>query len=127
MTPVSLSGKRVLVVEDEYFIASDLKRLLSDADAVVLGPMASLDAGMAVLDGGAAIDLAVLDINLSGLDSYPIAERLAAQGVPFLFVTGYDSSAMPSAYRAAPRLVKPFSPGAVVHTVARLVADSEEK
>ncbi|MEH3036360.1 MAG: response regulator [Sphingomonas adhaesiva] len=118
-----LRGKRILIVEDEYFIAADLKRALGDRDAVVLGPVASLDAGMAVLDDGGAIDIAVLDVNLDGADSYPIAERLAARGVPFVFVTGYDGWAMPSAYRSIPRLAKPFPPGAVVRTIEQMIEE----
>lgn len=118
-----LSGKRILIVEDEYFIAADLKRALGDQDAVVLGPVASLGAGMALLDDGGVIDIAVLDVNLDGADSYPIAERLAARGVPFVFVTGYDRWAMPSEYQSAPRLAKPFPPGAVVRTIEQMIEE----
>lgn len=119
-----LTGKRILIVEDEYFIASDLKRALCDRDAVVLGPVASLDAGLAAAVEG-SIDLAVLDVNLDGADSYPIADRLAQRGVPFMFVTGYDDWAMPAAYRDTPRVAKPYRPSAVVNVVERLVAAPE--
>ncbi|MEH3048410.1 response regulator [Sphingomonas adhaesiva] len=122
-----MTGKRILIVEDEYFIASDLKRALGDQDAVVLGPVGSLDAGLAAVAAAEPIDLAVLDVNLDGAESYPIADRLAELGVPFMFVTGYDDWAMPRAYRDTPRLAKPFPPGAVVRAIERLVAAPEKQ
>lgn len=127
MTANVLRGKRILIVEDEYFIASDLTRMLGDHGAMVVGPFGSLDAGLAVLEDDEPIDVAVLDVNLDGAYSYPIAELLTARGVPFVFVTGYDSWAMPSAYRDAPCLAKVFPPGVVVDTIEQLVANSEKK
>lgn len=112
-------GKTILIVEDEYFIAADLKRAFAEAGAVVLGPVGDLNEGLRLADG--AIDAAVLDVNLEGAFSYALADRLIARGVPFVFVTGYDGWALPEAYRNVPRVAKPFSLATVVKTVAQLV------
>ena len=127
MSDRRLTGKRILIVEDEYFIASDLKRALDEREAVVLGPMASLGAGLAALDGGGRIDMAVLDVNLNGDESFEIADRLTQRGVPIMFLTGYDGWALPSAHRGTPRLAKPFAPDAVVRVIERLVAAAEKQ
>ena len=116
----SLAGKRILVVENEYFIASDLARALRTADAVVIGPVGDLGRGLALL----AIerpDAAILDVNLEGETSFPLADRLAERAVPYLFLTGYDGWALPGGYRAAPRVAKPFPMEAVLACVGHLV------
>lgn len=113
-----LSGKRILVIEDEYFIASDLARALRKEDAVVVGPAGALGKGMTLLDGE-PLDAAVLDVNLESDHSYPIADKLAERSVPYMFLTGYDGWALPEAYRNAPRVAKPFA----VHTVLACVGE----
>jgi DNA-binding response OmpR family regulator len=109
-----------MVVEDEYFIASDLKRQLAGEGAEVVGPVATLEAGLRLADE--PLDAAVLDVNLEEDLSYPIAERLRARDVPFLLLTGYDAWSLPPEYRSAPRLAKPFAPGAVAAAVAALAS-----
>lgn len=116
----SLAGKRILVVEDEYFIASDLKRALQKADAIVVGPVGDIDLGLSLVARD-RLDAAVLDVNLEGTTSYPIADRLAAQAVPYLFLTGYDGWALPEPYRAVPRVPKPFPMRAVLACVGQLI------
>lgn len=115
----ALAGKRILIVEDEYFIATDLKRMLSAAGAVVIGPVGKLKAGLALVEG-VSIDAAVLDANLEEALSYPIADRLAERGVPYLFLTGYDGWSLPPQYRSAPRLAKPFPAQAVLAGLEKL-------
>jgi DNA-binding NarL/FixJ family response regulator len=115
-----LSGKRILVVEDEYFIASDLKNALCGEEAIVIGPAADLERGLTLLEE-AVPDAAILDVNLEGSDSYPIAKLLAERGIPFLFLTGYDSWSLPEPYRAYPRLAKPFSIEVALEQVAGLL------
>lgn len=114
-----LSGKRILVIEDEYFIASDLKRALTAAGAEVAGPSGRVSEGLA-LSAGPHLDAALLDVNLEGEFSFAIADELAARGVPYVFVTGYDDWSLPEAYRAAPRVAKPFQLTVVLDTLDRL-------
>jgi DNA-binding response OmpR family regulator len=115
-----LAGKKILVVEDEYFIASDLKRALEREGAVVIGPVGDVARAFTLL-GESRPDAAILDVNLEGATSYGIAERLNMITVPYMFLTGYDGWALPEAYRDAPRLAKPFSMRSVLDCVGRLL------
>jgi len=116
----SLRGKRILVVEDEYFIASDLARLLLQQEAVVLGPVADVERGLALTEGN-PIDAAILDVNLEGSPCFPIADRLSERKVPFMFLTGYDAWAIPPGYRATTRITKPFPIEKVLESLTQLV------
>ena len=119
-----LSGCRVLVVEDEYFIADDIARALGRLGAEVVGPVPDRDEALALLSSGERIDLAVLDINLHGEVVHPVADALQGQGVPFVFATGYDQSAVPDRHQDVPRWEKPFDPDALVRALPRLVQSS---
>jgi DNA-binding NtrC family response regulator len=113
-----LAGKSVLVVEDEYFIASDLKRALEREGAVVLGPASGVDAGMTLI-GDRPVDAAVLDVNLDGRFCFPLLDRLIEARVPCLLVTGYDQWALPEPYRQVRRVAKPFAMHTVIDAVGR--------
>ena len=118
-----LRGKRILVVEDEALVSMLMEEELLDAGALVIGPACSLDEALrltetAAADGG--LSVAVLDINLAGVAVWPVADRLAALGVPFVFSTGYDDNHNPARHAAAPRLVKPFDLDALVAVVQQL-------
>ncbi len=89
-----LAGLRVLVVEDEMLVAMMIEDLLEDQRCVVVGPFSRLPGALEVART-AAIDLAVLDVNLAGVKVYPVAEALAARSIPFLLVSGYGRSAVP--------------------------------
>lgn len=109
----------VLVVEDEYFLASDLRDSLEGEGMIVVGPVANEADALALLDNS-EIDCAVLDINLNGRMSYSVAQTLRDRGIPFLFVTGYDTAAEGSTFDDVELIQKPFSRQAVVDTIARL-------
>ena len=117
-----LSGRRILVVEDEYYIAADLKRALEEEAAIVVGPTGALAVALD-LAGSGALDAANLDVNLEGEHVYPVADRLSSEAVPYLFLTGYDEWAMPERFRAAPRLAKPVPAAEVVDAARALLAD----
>lgn len=116
----NLRGKRVLLVEDEYFIASDLKRAFVQQGAEVVGPVGDLAGAMQLAEQG-DLDAAVLDVNLRGTMSYPIADSLRRHEVPLMFLTGYDGWSMPENYRDVPRAAKPFSMSNVLSIVSSLV------
>jgi CheY-like chemotaxis protein len=118
-----LCGRRVLVVEDEALVAMLLEDDLVDAGAEVVGPAGSVDEALQLIeqtaqDGG--LSAAVLDLKLHGTMVSPVADQLAALGVPFVFVTSYGEDCDRGAHVAAPVLAKPFSDAALVATVARL-------
>jgi CheY-like chemotaxis protein len=115
-----ITGRRVLVVEDEFVIALDLQLALYRLGCEVLGPVASVAEALVLLRHERP-DAAVLDINLRGETVFPVADALAERGVPFVFATGYDESAVPPAYRAVPRWEKPFNPQTLAKALPQLV------
>ncbi|WP_232491431.1 response regulator [Novosphingobium kaempferiae] len=118
--PASLVGKRILVVEDEYFIAADLRNGLVEQAVTVIGPTGDLATALEMLSGEKP-DAAVLDINLNDQLSWPLAIELRRRAIPFLFVTGYDSWYLPEAFRDVPQLAKPFSMAVLIGTLSGLV------
>ena len=114
-----LSGRRVLVVEDDYFLATDTCQWLLDAGAEVVGPTRDADEVCGMLDRE-QVDSAVVDINLGLGPAYEVARRLDHDRVPFLFATGYDRSALPSEFQDMPRIEKPFHQLDLVKAVTAL-------
>ncbi len=98
---------RVLVVEDQAAISMLIEDMLLDAGLEVIGPAATLDHAFA-LARDAEVDAAVLDINVRGEVTYPVADLLCGRGVPVIFATGYGSSALPERFKSTPTLHKPF-------------------
>ncbi len=120
-----LIGKRVLVVEDEAVISMLVEDELLDAGAMVVGPVPSISEALRLIDVAAAdggLDAAVLDINLDGRHVEPVADKLAALGVPFLFATGYGENCDTGGHGAAPILCKPFAPERLVAAVEALAS-----
>jgi PAS domain S-box-containing protein len=117
--PADLRGWRVLIVEDAVLLALELETGLSEAGAEVIGPAYELEEAMALLDR--PIDAAVLDANLNGRSVTPVAEVLAARGVPFVFATGYgEAGGAPSGFDA-PIIRKPYDVTQVASAVAQLL------
>ena len=112
-----MDGRRILLVEDDYFIADAMLGALEDAGATVLGPVSSVKEALALLDGEPEVDSAILDINLNGEMVYPVADALTARGVPFIFATGYDEAAVPPAWRHVIRCEKPVNATAVARAL----------
>ena len=102
-----LEGRNVLVVEDEYFIADDMRRVFEENGATVIGPVGSVEDALAILSEAPPIDGAVLDINLRQTMVFPIADLLRQRGVPFVFATGYESIVIPERLRDAIQCEKP--------------------
>ncbi len=108
--PISLAGRRVLVVEDDMLIAVLIEEVLQELGCTVVGPVGKLAAALH-LAGAEALDAAILDVNIRGGHVYPVADRLRSRGVPFALASGYGDWALPAAYRQQPRLTKPFTRG----------------
>jgi CheY-like chemotaxis protein len=83
-----LAGKRILLVEDELLVSVMVVDMLTDLGAEVVGPAATVSKGVALAET-AAIDAAVLDVNIRGERVDPVAEALSARGIPMVFATGY--------------------------------------
>ena len=99
-----LAGLRVLLVEDNYVVATELCAMLRGMGTTVQGPFGSLAAAAAGYDG---CDVALLDVNIRDAPVFPLAERLIQSGIPVGLVTGYDASVLPARFRGLPLLGKP--------------------
>src|SRR5262249_11768864 len=117
-------GLRILVVEDSALIADVIVDALGDSGCSAVGPASRLAEGL-MLAAIEQLDGALLDVNLAGEPSFPIAAALGARGVPFAFLTGYGDGGFPAEYRGAPRLAKPFTVDTLIALVARCFAASE--
>jgi CheY-like chemotaxis protein len=103
-----LAGRKVLLVEDEALIIMLLEDALADLGCEIAGVASRFDDAITmarVVD----FDLAVLDVNLNGLRTFPIAETIRARGIPFVFATGYGATSVPDHLKSAPVLQKPFA------------------
>ncbi len=85
-----------------------IEDMLTDLGCVVVGPASDLESAIALADQ-AAMDVGLLDINLDGVESGPVAAKLAARGVPFVFASGYARERAASISKTAPALQKPFN------------------
>jgi two-component SAPR family response regulator len=122
MSELSLRGTTVLIVEDNFVVADALKYLIDGYDGTVAAIVPSVERGFEALAAG-AVDIAVLDINLKGKSVVPLAEHLLAQGVPFLFLTGYgDEQLLPEHLRGYPRLGKPVEAERLVSVMLQLTS-----
>lgn len=104
----SLTGRRVLIVEDEMIIAMGLEDMVEQLGCRVVATAARPSEALAAIEKF-TIDVAILDVNLDGQKSYDIAAALAHRNVPFVFSTGYASPGASEGYRDRPMLRKPFS------------------
>ncbi len=123
-----LHGRRVLVVEDEALVTTLIEDGLVSAGAEVIGPACSVEGALGLIeqaarDGG--LSAAVLDINLDGVAVLPVADRLAALGVPFIFATGYGHGCDKGRHIAAPVLPKPFGPASLVAALEDLLSGGD--
>ncbi len=114
-----LDGDRILVVEDDYGLATDTARAVRRAGGTVLGPCPNEAAARAVL-AGATPTGAVLDINLGTGPSFALARELHGRGVPVLFITGYDDALIPDEFAGTARMQKPVDLAEVVRTLRRI-------
>lgn len=116
-----LKGARVLILEDEFFLADDLARALRDAGGEPVGPVGSVEEAEALVDRE-QLDAAILDLNLRGDMASGFIERLSATDVPCLIVSGYGDDALPDSVQNVSRLEKPVSPAAVLESLATELA-----
>ncbi len=106
-----LERKTILVVEDDFLVATDLCSSLEAEGVQVLGPVGRVDDALGVIARSGRIDGALVDLNLHGVMAYPVADALVERSVPFLFVTGYDKAAIPERFKNVPHRQKPIALG----------------
>jgi two-component SAPR family response regulator len=110
-----------LVVEDDYYLATDTQTALAKAGARIVGPCARAADALRLIVS-CRPDCAVVDINLGSGPSYEVATSLRASSVPFLFLTGYDARAVRPEFADVERLEKPVAAARMIQTLARLCA-----
>jgi len=115
-----LTNRRVLVVEDEMLVLMMIEDMLADLGCESVSTAATVDQALALIDAH-VFDAAMLDMNLKGSKSHPVADALAARGVPFVFSTGYSAHAMREGYRDRPMLKKPFQHEELAAILTRLL------
>lgn len=114
-----LEGHRVLVVEDEELISLMLVDVLEEFGAAIVGPAGTVQDALELVEQG-AMTVALLDLSLKGEAVYPVADRLAALGVPFIFITGYGQGHLAARHANAPLLTKPFGPAQLGELLVRV-------
>ena len=119
-----LTGRRVLVIEDEYFLADDIMRALTALGARVLGPYGDLNEATAVVDRDIAIDAAIMDINLRNEMVFPLARVLRSRKVPLLFTTGYDKSSIAAEFQDVQLWGKPLDLKAMARELTSMIKGS---
>jgi len=120
-----LAGYRVLVVEDEALIAQDIKEMLLEAEAVLVGPASGVGEARQLIRDGAIVDLALLDVNLGDEPVTPVLESLHARGIPTLIYTG--GSIPDDVCRRHPELIalaKPALPARLIGELMKLARAS---
>lgn len=113
------TAKRVLIVEDDVLLAMHLEDLLIALGHEVVGQATRIDMAME-LARECDIDFAVLDINVAGTKSFPVADVLRQRGIPFAFATGYGAEGVMDGYRNYPALQKPYAQEDLERTIAQV-------
>ncbi|WP_343062270.1 PAS domain S-box protein [Hyphomicrobium methylovorum] len=120
-----LTGKRILVVDDEPLIAMDIIGNLMDEGCDVIGPAATVEKALDLISG-TTIDAALLDANLAGDPVDSLADALRQRGVPFAFVSGYGRENLPEKFRDSELVRKPFQPRVLLDAVRKLLHKDED-
>jgi DNA-binding response OmpR family regulator len=117
-----VAGRRVLVVEDDYLTALTTTDFLESIGCEIVGPAARIPAALE-LARTAALDAAVLDINIADTMIWPVADALRWRAVPFLFLSAYsEQNIIPARFASAPCLAKPLEQGRLAHQLGAMWA-----
>lgn len=122
----SLGNRRVLIVEDEYFVANDLEHALRSRGADVIRPRSDFDGAYLNAERD-HFEVAIIDVNLHSRSAYPIADELIRQGVPFIFCTGYSASMIPKRFAGIRVWQKPFDVFALVEYIGQMCRDASDR
>ncbi len=118
----SLSGRHVLIVEDSQLVARELERMLGSLGCHIVGSVATLDEAFEC-SHRQPLDAVLLDINLNGVDAWPLADDLLLRNVPFILITGYACPGnLPPAFRSCLYLEKPFDQKALKQKLLEAIA-----
>jgi CheY-like chemotaxis protein len=116
-----MPAQRIFLVEDELMIRMLLEDMLDELGYKVAAQAARIDEALDTAKT-AEFDLAILDVNVNGHSIGPVADAIAARGIPFVFATGYGERGLPEAYRDRPALKKPFQVDGLDQTLRSALA-----
>lgn len=119
----TLTSRRVLVVEDEIAVGWWLEEMLNRIGCVMVGPVTRVAPALTMVETAETFDMAVLDLNLNGENSYGVADALVARHIPFVFGTGYNKDSLQEGYRNFPMLQKPYSEAQLTEALLKLLPD----
>jgi DNA-binding NarL/FixJ family response regulator len=114
---------QVMIVEDDALLAIDLVQMLSHRGFQVVGPCSSVERALQAMAAHQP-DAAILDIDLNGHMSLPVADALALLNVPFLWLSGSSPDALPERYRVRPFVRKPLVPTVILGVLTELLKRS---
>lgn len=118
-----LNGRRILVLEDQYPLALDMKDMVEAHGATVVGPVGRVEQALELVRSE-RIDGAILDVRLHDHDSLPVADELVTRGIPVIFATGYVTDQLPERFANTPRIAKPFSRIGLERTLRKVFGDA---
>ena len=101
------AGKRILIVEDDWFLASDMVQQIEEVGGRILGPIADVETALQAADNE-EFDAALLNMAIGKETSFPVADVLRRRQIPFAFASAYEVGAFPSRYADVPNISKPF-------------------
>jgi CheY-like chemotaxis protein len=119
----NLAGRRILIVEDEMLILANIEMTLSDLGCSTFCAAASVSQALVMLSQH-DFDAAILDVNLGGEKSYPVADALSERGVPFAFSTGCADHGGRTDLDSRPVLRKPYVSATLEAVLTQLLDDS---
>ena len=123
MAERSLHDRHILIIEDEYMLADELRCAFGEAGGTVLGPVGNVPDALDLIKREGRIEGAVLDVNLHGEMAFPVADLLIERGVPFVFTTGYDESIIPDRFSKILRCEKPIAVDGIIRAIGRMVGN----
>ena len=121
---VGLPGRRVLIAEDEYLLASKMVEEFARLGVETIGPASTVKRALDLVEHCGPLDAAMLDIKLRNEMIFPVADALRARGVPFVFTTGYNQKIIPDDYKDVVRYEKPFDVAEIARVVAQISVGS---
>ena len=111
---------KALIVDDEPLVALGMEDMLREADFEIAGCVGSLEKALAALDA-LDFDVVLLDVNLRGRSTEPVAAALRRRGTPFVVVSGYGRAHLSEPFGGAPLLSKPFQSDALIRTIRKIL------
>jgi CheY-like chemotaxis protein len=117
-----LAGCRILVVEDEMLVLMNIELAISELGCSTIFGAATVSQALALLSQQ-DFNLAILDVNLDGEKSYPVADALSERGIPFAFSTGYSDHGDRTEFNSRPTLRKPYVRARLESVITQLLSD----